>query len=86
MYLTKKKYGYNAFTLETMTMQVGFWDFDPRRKGQSTKDYYTFSWFVEDNRLNLWNSFEIIDLQIYRRQEYRDYVDYMKKIKVTNVI
>jgi hypothetical protein len=50
---TGKKYGFNALTLETMTMQTGFWNFEPVRKGQTPKDYYSFPWFVDDDNIYL---------------------------------
>jgi hypothetical protein len=85
MHYSRKKYGYNALNFETMAMQSGFWKSEPRKKSQSQKDYYSFPWYVDSKNINLWNSFEIIDLQIYRRQEYWDYVDYMKKLEAKSV-
>jgi hypothetical protein len=82
---TRKKYGYNALNFEAMAMQSGFWNFEPRKKSQSQKDYYSFPWFVDTNNVNLWNSFEIIDLQIYRRQEYWNYVEYMEQLEAESV-
>ena len=84
MKVSGKKYGYNALGLETMAMQEGLWK--PKAVNSRTIDgYYSFSWNVDINEIYLWNSFEIIDLQIYRRKEYSDYVDYMKKLESETV-
>ena len=86
MKLSGKKYGFNVLGIESMSMQRGFWK--PTILNSKNFDkYHQLPWYLNYNGgINLWNSFEIIDLQIYRRQEYLDYVDYMKNLAQKNVI
>lgn len=84
MKVSGKKYGYNSFGLEAMTMQDGLWK--PKAvNSRKIDEYYIFPWDIDLNYINLWNSFEIIDLEIYRRKEYSEYVDYMKQLEVEGV-
>ena len=79
-----KRYGYNVIGLETMTMQQGFW----KSKTINTRrldEYFAFPWTVDRNKIGLWNSFEILDLEIYRRKEYSEYVDHMKSLEDVSV-
>ena len=79
MKLSGKKYGFNFFGIETMAMNVDFW------KVKEIKDKFYDLPEQLNHGLHLWNSFEIIDLEIYRRQEYMDYVHFMKEISKHNV-